>query len=174
MPTSFYPYGGERSAADYLDAFLSASIGQNRVADVLKQYGLILAIEPGRSLADQSAITVFRVTRTRRQPDGNHVVFVEGSSFSACETWFNSEFLIDPLHVFSVKKRHTSDAGQSLDRRTQLSGRRCHYEPIDSFSNRAAAWRFTDLREYGGIPDGPAGKRVSSASAACAPVCVQR
>ncbi|UMO87190.1 hypothetical protein HP572_17980 [Pectobacterium sp. PL64] len=74
------------------------------MADVLKQHDLILAIEPGRSLADQSAITVFRVTRTRRQPDGNHVVFVEGSSFSACETWFNSEFLIDPLHVFSVKK----------------------------------------------------------------------
>ncbi|MBW5890629.1 Y4yA family PLP-dependent enzyme [Pectobacterium polaris] len=104
VPTSFYPYGGERSATDYLEAFLSASIGQDRVADVLKQHGLILAIEPGRSLADQSAITVFRVTRTRRQPDGNHVVFVEGSSFSACETWFNSEFLIDPLHVFSVKK----------------------------------------------------------------------
>lgn len=104
VPDSFYPYGGERSAADYIEAFLSASIEGKRVADVLRLHGLILAIEPGRSLADQSAITVFRVTRTRRQPDGNHVVFVEGSSFNACETWFNSEFLIDPLHVFSVKK----------------------------------------------------------------------
>ncbi len=25
------------------------------------------------------------------------MVFVEGSSFSACETWFASEFLVDPI-----------------------------------------------------------------------------
>lgn len=48
---------------------------------------------------DQAAITVFRVTRVKALPGGQHVIFVEGSSFSACETWFASEFLVDPIHV---------------------------------------------------------------------------
>jgi diaminopimelate decarboxylase len=56
-------------------------------------------MEPGRALADQAAISVFRVSRVKLVASDAHVVFVEGSSFSACETWFGSEFLVDPILV---------------------------------------------------------------------------
>jgi diaminopimelate decarboxylase len=100
VPASFYPYGGELSAAEWLGCLLQAPITDGRsVANYLAQEGLVLAMEPGRALADQAAISVFRVSRVKAVSPDSHVVFVEGSSFSACETWFGSEFLVDPILV---------------------------------------------------------------------------
>ncbi|ASY65513.1 Diaminopimelate decarboxylase (plasmid) [Sinorhizobium sojae CCBAU 05684] len=100
VPESFYPYGGTLSASDWLHSFLKAEMHQGRtVADYLTREGLSLAMEPGRALADQTAITVFKISRIKALGPDTHVIFVEGSSFSACETWFASEFLIDPIHV---------------------------------------------------------------------------
>lgn len=101
-PTSYYPYGSEISAAHWLNALLeSACSPTHTIADYLKTHNLTLALEPGRSLVDQAAITVFRVTRTKRLANNNNVIFVEGSSFSACETWFASEYLVDPILITS-------------------------------------------------------------------------
>ncbi|MFG6455777.1 Y4yA family PLP-dependent enzyme [Roseateles sp. BYS96W] len=98
LPTSFYPYGGELDAAAWLDELLGTPLdATSSVAEALIAQGLRLAIEPGRSLVDQAAITVFRVNRVKALADGRHVVYVEGSSFSACETWFASEYLVDPI-----------------------------------------------------------------------------
>lgn len=100
VPDSFYPYGGDINAEHWLTQFLGgAGPAGKRVCDTLIDEGLTLCVEPGRSLANQSAISVFRVCRVRPHDDSGYVIFVEGSSFSACETWFNSEFLSDPLHI---------------------------------------------------------------------------
>lgn len=100
VPGSFYPYGGALSAAEWLRRLLGAPMADGRsVASYLAQEGLVLGVEPGRALADQVAISVFRVLRVKRVGPDDHVVFVEGSSFSACETWFASEFLVDPVLV---------------------------------------------------------------------------
>lgn len=100
VPTSFYPYGGELDAATWLDQLLGTRFdAAASVAEALTAQGLRLAIEPGRSLVDQAAISVFRVNRVKALADGRQVVFVEGSSFSACETWFASEYLVDPILV---------------------------------------------------------------------------
>jgi len=100
VPKSFYPYGGPIDACQWLDCFLSSRVGTDQsVAQFLRARNLALAIEPGRSLVDQAAISVFRVTCTKALAGGHYVIFVEGSSFSACETWFSSEFLVDPVHV---------------------------------------------------------------------------
>ena len=99
VPPDFYPYGSETTAADWLEALLDAPCGQSGVAASLRGAGLRLALEPGRSLVDQAAISVFRIIRVKPLGDGTAVVFVEGSSFSACETWFRSEFLVDPILV---------------------------------------------------------------------------
>jgi diaminopimelate decarboxylase len=103
VPGSFYPYGGALSAADWLRCLLAAPMPDGRrIADCLVQEGLVLGLEPGRALADQAAISIFRVLRVKAVGPDTHVIFVEGSSFSACETWFASEFLVDPVLVLTA------------------------------------------------------------------------
>lgn len=103
VPASFYPYGGGLSAADWLRCLLRAPIADGRsFANYLVHEGLVLGMEPGRALADQAAISVFRVLRVKAVGPDVHVIFVEGSSFSACETWFGSEFLVDPILVPAI------------------------------------------------------------------------
>ncbi|MBN3857497.1 Y4yA family PLP-dependent enzyme [Paraburkholderia sp. Ac-20340] len=131
VPRSFYPYGGAIDAATWLDRLLaSPCIKGLSVAGYLKSQQLTLAIEPGRSLADQAALSVFRITRVKSLADNEAVIFAEGSSFSACETWFGSEFLIDPQHV------PLSDAPgrQSGPVRAWVAGHSCLDE--DVISNR--------------------------------------
>jgi diaminopimelate decarboxylase len=107
VPDSFYPYGSSLTACQWLALFLEAdhSPGQS-IAHYLKTQDMTLALEPGRSLVDQAAISLFRVTRTKQLPDNKTVIFVEGSSFSACETWFSSEYLVDPIHISTKKPPH--------------------------------------------------------------------
>ncbi|PDT80249.1 Y4yA family PLP-dependent enzyme [Sinorhizobium sp. BJ1] len=130
IPDSFYPYGSTLSAADWLHRLLEAEMSQGRsVAGYLAREGLTLAMEPGRALADQAAITVFRISRVKALGPDSHVIFVEGSSFSACETWFASEFLVDPILVPA-----TRPAAQSPPIRAYLAGHSCLDE--DVLSNR--------------------------------------
>jgi diaminopimelate decarboxylase len=100
VPDSFYPYGGALSATDWLRQLLHAPTGDGRsIARYLADEDLVLGMEPGRALTDQTAISVFRVSRVKALGPDAHVIFVEGSSFSACETWFASEFLVDPILI---------------------------------------------------------------------------
>lgn len=109
VPRSFYPYGGPIGACEWLDRFLASPCGGDRsIAGYLNANGLTLAIEPGRSLADQTALSVFRIARVKSSSPGEVVIFVEGSSFSACETWFASEFLVDPIHISPHISPHVS------------------------------------------------------------------
>lgn len=131
VPASFYPYGGEIGACGWLDRFLAMPcVDGKSVVEYLKSRSLTLAIEPGRSLADQTAVSVFRVTRVKSVTDGEAVIFVEGSSFSACETWFASEFLVDPILV-STGIASTRDA---MPVRAWIAGHSCLDE--DAITNR--------------------------------------
>lgn len=128
-PAGLYPYGGTQSAADWIEAFLSGHVIVGRtVADVLNAQGLTLALEPGRSLVDQAAISLFRVTRVKLLGDGDRVVFVEGASFSACETWFSSEFLIDPILV--RQNPETSGGPMGAPVRAFIAGHSCLEEDV--------------------------------------------
>jgi len=100
VPNSFYPYGSHLTACEWLTLFLQAEHSAGYcIADYLKNQNITLALEPGRSLVDQAAISVFRVTRSKQLANHKTVLFVEGSSFSACETWFSSEYLVDPILI---------------------------------------------------------------------------
>lgn len=108
VPQSYYPYGGDLTAAQWLKRLLEAEQSQGlSIASYLQQNNITLALEPGRSLVDQAAISIFRITRTKRLDDNKTVIFVEGSSFSACETWFASEYLIDPIVISTHKSTAT-------------------------------------------------------------------
>ncbi len=129
LPAGLYPYGGTQSAADWIEAFLSGQVIVGRtVADVLTREGLTLALEPGRSLVDQAAISLFRVTRVKLLGDGDRVIFVEGASFSACETWFASEFLIDPILV--RRNPETSGGPRWGPARAFIAGHSCLEEDV--------------------------------------------
>lgn len=122
VPESFYPYGSRIDAGEWLNRLLESPCTDGlSIAGYLNAMDLTLALEPGRSLADQTAISVFRITRVKPQAAGNHVIFVEGSSFSACETWFASEFLVDPILV------STELAGevQGLPMQAYIAGHSC-------------------------------------------------
>jgi diaminopimelate decarboxylase len=100
VPDSYYPYGSELTAPQWLTLFLQADHSPGlSIANYLNMQKITLALEPGRSLVDQAAISLFRITRTKKLADNKIVIFVEGSSFSACETWFSSEYLVDPILI---------------------------------------------------------------------------
>lgn len=100
VPKSYYPYGSNLTASQWLTLFLqSAFSARQSIAQYLKANRITLALEPGRSLVDQAAISVFRITRSKKLANNKTVLFVEGSSFSACETWFASEYLVDPILI---------------------------------------------------------------------------
>ena len=131
VPRSFYPYGGRIDAAEWLEFLLDSPCRHGlSVAEWLRAEGLIFAMEPGRGLADQAAISLFRINLVKALPGGQHAIFVEGSSFSACETWFSSEFLVDPIHI----ARDCDGMAASLPMRAFIAGHSCLDE--DVLSNR--------------------------------------
>jgi diaminopimelate decarboxylase len=130
IPSSFYPYGGPQSATAWLSCFLDAKLSSGlTIEDYLKTCDLALAMEPGRSLVDQAAMSAFRITRVKDLGGGNGVIFVEGSSFSACETWFASEFMVDPILLRRNERARTDEHF-----RAYIAGHSCLDE--DVLSNR--------------------------------------
>ncbi|VVQ36914.1 Y4yA family PLP-dependent enzyme [Pseudomonas fluorescens] len=108
VPATYYPYGSELTATQWLTLLLEAEHSQGlSIANYLQAQNITLALEPGRSLVDQAAMSVFRVTRSKQLADNKTVIFVEGSSFSACETWFTSEYLLDPILVSTKQQPNT-------------------------------------------------------------------
>ncbi len=143
IPASFYPYGGPQSAAAWLSCFLDAQLSSGlTIEDYLKQRELTLAMEPGRSLVDQAAISAFRITRVKDLGGGDGVIFVEGSSFSACETWFASEFMVDPVLL-----RQNDRARADEPFRGYIAGHSCLDE--DVLSNRWLG--FSQIPEAGDL-----------------------
>ncbi|TCU41157.1 Y4yA family PLP-dependent enzyme [Rhizobium azibense] len=130
VPASLYPYGGPLSAAAWLRRFLNALLSSGQtIEDYFREHKLTLAMEPGRSLVDQAAISAFRITRAKDLGGGNGVIFVEGSSFSACETWFASEFMVDPI---LLARNDRAPPGEAF--RAYIAGHSCLDE--DVLSNR--------------------------------------
>jgi diaminopimelate decarboxylase len=88
VPSSVYPY--------------TASDGPTMLRAIVERVkltaGTRLMIEPGRALLDQAGLTAFRVLGTRER-SGYGIVTVDGTSFSLSESWFGSEYLVDPLVI---------------------------------------------------------------------------
>ncbi|RDK03302.1 alanine racemase [Paraburkholderia lacunae] len=97
MFDGFYPYHSACSGAQMLDAILTGvPDGESKpLADLLREHGLQIMLEPGRALLDQAGFTVFAVQGVKDRGDYG-IATVNGTSFSVSEQWFASEFLPDP------------------------------------------------------------------------------
>ncbi|MER8231336.1 alanine racemase [Streptomyces sp. NPDC094049] len=99
----FYPYHSPLAGAHALAALLATRPeGADRgLADLARDAGVELLVEPGRALLDRAGATVFRVQGVKDR-DGYRIVTVDGTSLSLSEQWFGSEYLPDPLLVPTV------------------------------------------------------------------------
>ncbi|MCB5179033.1 Y4yA family PLP-dependent enzyme [Streptomyces antimicrobicus] len=93
----FYPYHSPNAGPDALAALLATRPeGHGRpLAELLKDAGVVLLLEPGRALLDRAGATVFRVQGVKDR-DGYQLLTVDGTSLSLSEQWFDSEYLPDP------------------------------------------------------------------------------
>ncbi|MCA8245411.1 alanine racemase [Burkholderia sp. AU32262] len=93
----FYPYHSACSGARMLDAILAGTPDTESatLAELAREYGLKIMLEPGRALLDQAGFTVFAVQGVKDCGDYG-IATVNGTSFSVSEQWFASEFLPDP------------------------------------------------------------------------------
>ncbi|MDN7431479.1 alanine racemase [Burkholderia sp. AU45388] len=100
----FYPYHSACSGAQMLDAILAGTpdSASASLAELLREYGLTLMLEPGRALLDQAGFTAFAVQGMKDCGDYG-IATVNGTSFSVSEQWFASEFLPDPELVSVVR-----------------------------------------------------------------------
>lgn len=130
IPRSFYPYGGQPTASEWLKAFLSANVASGTIASELRCRGLVLLVEPGRAELDQAGASLFQIGAVKKVKDST-TLFLNGTSFNACETWFQSEFLCDPL----ILSEHASDINDCREHRYYLAGHSCLGE--DMISRRA-------------------------------------
>ncbi|MEU9314731.1 Y4yA family PLP-dependent enzyme [Streptomyces sp. NPDC048295] len=93
----FYPYHSPVAGSEALTALLATHPkGADRsLAELIKNAGIKLLLEPGRALLDRAGATVFRIQGVKER-DGYRIVTVDGTSLSLSEQWFNSEYLPDP------------------------------------------------------------------------------
>lgn len=101
----FYPYHAACAGARMLDSILSGIPARESktLADLLREHGLQLMLEPGRALLDQAGFTVFSVQGVKDRGDYG-IATVNGTSFSVSEQWFASEFLPDPELLPAVRE----------------------------------------------------------------------
>ncbi|MGW5109264.1 Y4yA family PLP-dependent enzyme [Nocardia sp. NPDC004123] len=95
-PDSYYPYHCPVPGP----AMLAAILEHQDLAKLLRQYGIGLAIEPGRALLDSAGSTVFGIqgVKVRTAHEVPYlIVTANGTSLSLSEQWFDSEYLPDPV-----------------------------------------------------------------------------
>ena len=115
-----YPYaedtGGPYHAADAIETALKVS--DNRAFLMLHQ--VPISLQPGRSLLDQCGLTVFEVIDVKDMGDKRRIVVLDGMSFSLSETWFDADFVPEPLIIQRDHSARPSDGAHYF-----LAGRSC-------------------------------------------------
>ena len=124
--TDFYPYSNPLAGAEFF---------RKIILEVTKVLGNIeIIIEPGRSLLNNSGVSVFGVSYLKRLVSDN-IVIVDGNINFLSEQWFNSDYLIEPMLIKKYKRRHTvpilaSIAGNLCLEQDMLCWRKILFEDI--------------------------------------------
>jgi diaminopimelate decarboxylase len=98
-----YPYYNETPKEQFLDQVLSYTDTKNQsVASLLRKYDIEVRIEPGRSLLDQTGLTLATVGYRKQDQRGHWLV---GLQMNRSQLYSSSaDFLVDPLYIPMMDK----------------------------------------------------------------------
>ena len=165
-----YPYFQRPVRAAWLEQVLAAPIGVDAgggreglrgaptptgatLASAIRDRGIELRCEPGRSLLDGCGMTVARVEHRKRRPDGWLLV---GLAMNRTQMRSTSEdFMVDPL-LLPGSRRGSRGSGQVEAEQGFLVGAYCIERELISwrrmsFPARGRGWRSDRLPEHGGL-----------------------
>ncbi len=132
--SSYYPYFCETPGPEGLRRVLNLEQGGQRLADAVKRRSMELHLEPGRSLLDQSGITVFGVLGTKQASNGEWLVQVDGNMNHLSEQWFNTDFVPDPVLITRdatvPRDFHASVAGNTCMESDMVTWRKVHFGAV--------------------------------------------
>ena len=98
-----YPYYNESPKEVFLDNVLSYRNQERETpAELLRERGIEIRIEPGRSLLDQSGFTMAKVIHRKKDSRGNWLVGL-GMNRSQLSS-SSADFLLDPVYIPTQKK----------------------------------------------------------------------
>ncbi|UII26239.1 alanine racemase [Fulvivirga maritima] len=90
-----YPYYNEVHKEDFLEAVLTYPTGKGEIATLIKDRNITLRMEPGRSLLDQSGMTLAEVVFRKYDSQGNLLI---GLHMNKTQLFSSSaDFLLDPV-----------------------------------------------------------------------------
>lgn len=94
-----YPYYNEVHKEGFLESVLASNVqGYDQpIHQLLRDREIEMRIEPGRSLLDQTGITVARVAFRKHDSDGNLVIGLEMNRTQMKSS--SADFLLDPIHL---------------------------------------------------------------------------
>jgi len=92
-----YPYYQTPIQADWLANVLDARVGDQTIADSIRQRDLQLRCEPGRSVLDGCGMTVAKVVFRKQHPDGDWFIGL-AMNRTQCRT-SSDDFLVDPILI---------------------------------------------------------------------------
>lgn len=90
-----YPAWQQPVRGEWLADVLDAPVGTGTVASALRDRGLELRLEPGRSILDGCGMTLARVEFRKRRPDGSWIAGLAMNRTQMRST--SDDFLVDPL-----------------------------------------------------------------------------
>ena len=119
-----YPYYNELSKGDFLDAVLSyQKTSGDTPASLLHARGIELRMEPGRSLLDQTGLTMAKVVHRKRDSNGDWLI---GLAMNKSQLGSSSaDFLCDPVLV-----QNDRDKSQTRPTPVFLTGGYCLEQDI--------------------------------------------
>lgn len=92
-----YPYFNQTPKEVFLDEILSYKTEQGTIAAMLKDRDMALRLEPGRSLLDQSGITIARVVFRKKDSRDNWLIGLEMNRTQLFSS--SADFLLDPVFL---------------------------------------------------------------------------
>ncbi|MFN2374491.1 MAG: Y4yA family PLP-dependent enzyme, partial [Cyclonatronaceae bacterium] len=97
-----YPYYNECSKEDFLDKVLTYQNQKGETpASLLRERGIELRIEPGRSLLDQTGFTMAKVIHRKKDMQGNWLTGLEMNRSQLNSS--SADFLLDPVFIQAKK-----------------------------------------------------------------------
>lgn len=93
-----YPYFNDISKDEFVDQILSyENNSSEKIASLLQERDIEIRIEPGRSLLDQTGMTLARVAHRKKDSKGNWLVGLEMNRSQLFSS--SADFLLDPIYI---------------------------------------------------------------------------